>query len=573
MLKFAFTLILLYIPLLFGAPDSSFLIDTVIQYGPAYGTRGEPIIAGNGEHFFVVWADYRKGFDLYGTRVEHDGTILDPAGIKIVNTAIYQMNKPAIVYNDQQYILLYSDNSPVTQLEIEIFAIRVLPGGMVPDSMGRAISSMAYCESPAIVCGDSVSFAAWRNSDDHLYGIRLSPDGVPVDSEPVAITTSQLAFNVSAGFDGINFWAVWRSPSGIYGARISQSGTLLDTAVITIAQFSADRNYLKTSIASGDNQCLIVWTNKSTLRKAKTVSGSRVTSEGTVLDSGGIAIATVTDYYSSPYACFTGSNYFITWGDYSIDYGVRGAFLISDGSVSDSLSITRPGGGTPNVAADSTNTFTVWREGMDYTDDACIYGSRISHNGVIIDTQSLLLSTAVKAQVTPAIASNGVEYFLVWQELCKGSGQDIYGIRLDSSGTLLQPHPSVIYEDSGDQQNPAIAGGAQSWLVLWENSRRKTGFSGKIVTHKEQAPAAIIPISETGRGPAVTFNGNLYLAIWVNSHDYLYGVLITESGAISEPGILVLNKDNKQTKSYDPPAVASVDSISLALWSPYSEPG
>ena len=94
-----------------------------------------------------------------------------------------------------------------------------------------------------------------------------------------------------------------------------------------------------------------------------------------------------------------------------------------------------------------------------------------------------------------------------------------------------------------------------------------------IITPAGKVSDTIITISDLGHDPAVAFNGTHFLALWVHDFDFLYGALISESGTIANPGIILLNKDNKQIKEYDGPSVASTDSIFLVIWSPYSVPG
>ncbi len=559
---------------LYSTPDNSFLIDTSIAYGPAYGTRSDPSIAHDGTNFLAVWADNRKGYDMYGTRLKSDGTVLDPTGIRLAQTKAYQYHNPGIAFNGSQYVIVYRDRILDSLAQSSVFAVRVTTDGTVLDTAGIALSSRVNCGYPSIVFGDSLFFVIWYDNDNNIYGTRLSTSGIPLDPDGIAISKTGTSFNhASAGFDGTSFWAAWNTPSGVRAARISLAGELLDTTAIPVSQKNSSRDWLKPSIASGDNQNLIVWTDAGNNRKIRYVFGARVSPEGIVLDTAGISIASIDGYDSYPSAFCTGEKYYVVWGDNAINYGVRGAFLLSDGSVQDTFSITASGGGTPVTVSDSTFSYTLWREGDEFTHDAGIYGSRVSHNGTLLDAQPRLLSTALRAQSNPSVCSNGTEFLLVWQELCTGTGHDIYGIRIDSTGIRLQPRPFLIFSDSGDQRNHSSACGTSTYFASWNNGRKHIGVSGAIVSQSGSTADTILHISDYGHAPSVTFNGSHFMVFWVNNYDFLYGALVAESGAIKDPGIFILNTDDIQSKPYDPPAAAVVDSTTMVIWSPFSEPG
>ncbi|RME51329.1 MAG: hypothetical protein D6795_08455, partial [Deltaproteobacteria bacterium] len=57
---------------------------------------------------------------------------------------------------------------------------------------------------------------------------------------------------------------------------------------------------------------------------------------------------------------------------------------------------------------------------------------------VVLDPDGLLISGASSFQKHPAIAWNGSEYFVVWDDSRSGS-INIYGARVTADGTLLDP--------------------------------------------------------------------------------------------------------------------------------------
>ena len=115
---------------------------------------------------------------------------------------------------------------------------------------------------------------------------------------------------------------------------------------------------------------------------------------------------------------------------------------------------------SPSLAFDGTNYFVVWedtRDGSAPTLSANIYGARISTAGTVLDVSGIPIATRADYQGMPEIAFDGTNYLAVWLETdtfmdpIPGS---IYGRRLDTSGNLLDG----IATDSGIPFNTATYG-------------------------------------------------------------------------------------------------------------------
>src|SRR5205807_2453866 len=130
-------------------------------------------------------------------------------------------------------------------------------------------------------------------ADPNIYGARVSQAGTVLDPAGIPISTAangQYAARVA--FDGTNYLVAWqdlRSGSyDVYGARVSQAGTVLDTAGIAIT--TAINAQYAPSVALGGATYLVTWQDYRAGAN-NDIYGARVNQAGTVLDTAGIPIS------------------------------------------------------------------------------------------------------------------------------------------------------------------------------------------------------------------------------------------------------------------------------------------
>ena len=79
-----------------------------IAISTAVDDQTYPSVTYDGANYLVVWEDYRNGSDsdIYGTRVDVLGTVLDPSGIELINQPHSRMNPAVAVGGDDQVLLV-----------------------------------------------------------------------------------------------------------------------------------------------------------------------------------------------------------------------------------------------------------------------------------------------------------------------------------------------------------------------------------------------------------------------------------------------------------------------------------
>jgi hypothetical protein len=243
-------------------PDGLVMDTSGIQVSPDAAEK--PAVSSDGTCYFVVWIqqDWWSQY-IHGARV-FQSWVLDTASIVIQgDTSICnQFNAPSIAFDSTNYFVVYCADLP--DPPHEIVGKRVHTNGIVLDTNWIDICPLSLKEwNPTLAYDGSNYLAAWQ---DHTFydicGGCVTPSGIVLDSAGFSIcvapdsqTNPCIAFN---GTDYIVAWEDWRNgaESDIYGARVSTSGTVLDSFVIS----NQAGNQLSPAITHGlGNQMLITY--------------------------------------------------------------------------------------------------------------------------------------------------------------------------------------------------------------------------------------------------------------------------------------------------------------------------
>lgn len=140
---------------------------------------------------------------------------------------------------------------------------------------------------------------------------------------------------------------------------------------------------------------------------------------------------------------------------------------------------------TPAVAASQRQYLVVWADSRGGSASGSdIYAARVSPDGVILDPQGIRVCGAPRSQGRPAVASDGLDFMVVWQDergLDVAGGisteLDIYGARVTAAGLVLDPDGFPISQAPGGQQQPSVAFNGTNYLVVWTDARAATNFN------------------------------------------------------------------------------------------------
>ncbi|MCY1022017.1 MYXO-CTERM sorting domain-containing protein [Pyxidicoccus sp. MSG2] len=325
--------------------------------------QGGADVAWGGGVYLVVWDDDRNGnTDIYAARVTPDGTVLDPGGIALT-TAVNAQKNPAVAFDGTRFFVVWEDARVCCD---DVYGARVDPDGTVLDPQGFLVSDAREVLTNGLVLNLEqhdldvaagggywvVTYAAADPLGD-IFAVRLTPEGQVVDAKDLYLSKSsfnserfpQLAFN------GTEFLVVYSNYVGsrndgrdyTEAARLEPDGT----HEFLNHFWSSSQN---ASVASHGEDFLVVHRQGANLQTAL------LKADGTVREEGFAAEAEQSPWKSTA-ATFDGNYFLVAWAEGAAG-DIRGVLLEPDGTPAgcDILELAMSGAREtqPRLASDGT---------------------------------------------------------------------------------------------------------------------------------------------------------------------------------------------------------------------------
>jgi hypothetical protein len=551
------------------------MVDTSVASTPTYGSN--PAVAFDGTDLLAVWSDARKGSDLdiFGMLVRPDGTVLDSAGIAITTVRGNDLD-PAVASNGSSYLVVWTDDSSGVP---HVYGARVAPDGTLLDSEAIPIVAGGNPQQYPAVRSDGDDFlVTWtlNSTDADIYGARVTPNGDVLDPAGIPICTAPTEQSRPAvAYDGIDYLVVWsdqrNGSTDIYGARVSPSGVVLDSSGIAISTNNYDQSY--PAVASDTTGSLVVWEDRR--NNPTDIFGARVTRDGIVLDTLGIPISVEPGYQNTPCIASEGAGFMAAWTDRrSGIYQVYGSRISSAGEVLDpggiAIAIRDSLQENPAVTGDGAGFLVAWDASQGLR--TRIFSNRVSPSGAVLDSTGIEISTGTDAQRSPAAAHDDVNFLVVWQDYRYNADCDIRAARVSPAGVVLDPAGIAVSTAANDQLWPTVAYGGVNYFAAWQDGRTKPFRlfgaritpAGEVLDTQGIAVAGAEPDSQSP--PAVAFGSSDYLLAWAdlrNGRDHIYAARVNQAGVVLDTaGIAVATGSYRQYY----PAMAFDGANFLVAW-------
>lgn len=473
------------------------------------GFQSLPSASFDGTSYAVAWINSSAGalpggrLSVMGTRVTTAGVVQDthleamvPVGGVEIAIAPAIPNEVSIACLASGCFVGWTDRRSVqTANSFDLFGQALQPD-FTRQGSEVALAALAGKQLTPAIAASSTSFvSAWSDTRDgavnSVFGTRISSAGVPDDTGRTLATglsrESQPALGIATKTFGV-FWGDSRSSgSDIRMVRYNTNSSKLDQASVpAVSEVNAQQNPAASSDLGAST--LVVWVD-GRLGINKDIFGARFSmTTGGSLDGSGFPIATEAGDQLTPAVASNGTVALVVWTDRrAATSDIRGALVTSAGAIAapDIAICTNAVGdqARPAVTWDpaSSQFIVLWsdnRSGVSH-----IFGARISAAGAVLDPDGVAVSGGAVGQFTPALASNALGSFAVWED--RKLGQDIFGTRLSGGGALVVRDPSgiAISTAAGGQTMPKIASLGTSYAVVWVDGRNgQTDVMGQQLT-------------------------------------------------------------------------------------------
>jgi hypothetical protein len=384
--------------------SSGLLMGPDLTISAPLGQQKQPAVAYNSTdtEFLVVWHDQRAGnWDIWGQRVDLDGTLLGGSFAICSNTSPQLYPDVAYDLDTNQYLVVWEDR----RADFDIYGQRMnadgsLEGAEIPIAGAGTTARRQPRVAFNPISGEFLVVYVYEAENNNIRGRRVSAAGSPLAGE-IDIATGAADQNYPAVAcrtmepGGGGYLVVWRDTDGgqrdIKGQRLNQTGGLLESILDVCTEASSQWSPAVT-YSPDDDRYVVVWPDdRDSATQGRNVYGRQVGGAGLLYDEFAISAASGDQ---APVAVTYGGgpgNYVVAWED------------------------TRNAGTTPDL-----------------------YGQRVSGDGTLVDTQAGsndLLYTGPGGQESPALAwaGAGTLGLVVWEDGRNGESYDIYGLRLEAT--------------------------------------------------------------------------------------------------------------------------------------------
>lgn len=484
-----------------------------------------PAVASDGNGFLIVWT--AAGGAVRAARIAASGAVTDPGGF-VVTTSAAASAQPAVAGDASGYLVAWRDGRNMASTDVDYFAARVGADGAVRDRAGIPALVAPGDQQRAVI---SSSGTGWLLAceDRPATGVpdlrvgRLDASGAPLDGagRRVAVTVRDRE-RPALAWNGANHLLTWSDRTlsgsltpGVYAQVIDPAGAGIGAAVISVAADSASL----TTVARNGTGWIVAGRAPTGLWTA------RLSSAGALLDATPRSLEGAT---GSGKATLSGSGGASGYLVARVSSGVAGALRLADDGSSTggviTLNYSAQSSDTPSVAWDGVNFLAIWRD----AETGAYALRRISPAGAMVDATA----TTVPAHAPIAAAFNGANYVLAWQDFASIDRFTATASWSPSAGlgmtATFDTASGILSRDA-----PSIGAGGAGHMVAWtmfQGSGSNSRFALRAMpvsasgAPRSSAATSVSSTASGGASPGVSFDGTNFLIAWTDLTTPPFGV-------------------------------------------------
>ena len=486
---------------------------------PTFGASpGAPIVATNGNTFLTLWTLNTNlgGKHVYGSLADANGKSLAPLAFLVIPNATVG----ALFASGSGYVAIISDGADIARTATLSNDGRLLSLGSPLPAIRTPYGPQPYV---ARAFNGREFFTVGYTDSNFPPGQTVAQVSGPDGSNFRQITLGNYArFGVVAS--GSEFVVATAEADGVFVHRFGSDGSERSPRILVSA--STFPSVSLVAVASIENETAIAWTQQGTT--GDTTHLSVVSREGSVIRD------------SQFEAKFTGAlqlrsnatSYVLLMNGRSLRRFDRAGRLLAG-----PLELPEP---AETVTIAATNT-TIYAAGYKpYLLSPTVVGTPVAIAEAMTASAPTVLSTMLRRQFWPVLASDGAGFLAVWSDQTAES--NLAAMRLDQNGAPLDAAQldlgaaNAPPDDRGDyfpRNIPTyqVVFGGSVYLVVWQRGSdvvmRRIDRSGKLL---DLQPVVIHTNAYLTQG--VSWTGSSFFVTWVEV-EALRGAMVSEAGVVS----------------------------------------
>jgi hypothetical protein len=197
------------------------------------------------------------------------------------------------------------------------------------------------------------------------------------------------------------------------------------------------------------------------------------------------------------------------------------------GGIDVHASVNRPTG--PRVASNGTDWLVVW------VDAAKLYGSRIAHNGMLIDSAPVQIASQIYSDSEVAVSWDGTQYVVIFLrgDSMRGLRTTVRAARIPAQGAITAAELTLAEQSANEF--PAVASGPDGSLAVW---REGTFLKGALLSRSGTVTPIGFPTIPATPRPSVAWNqGTFLVAMGFRGSfgDQIQWLLVSDAGVVRTP--------------------------------------
>ena len=434
----------------------------------AYGSGPTSAPAFDGTNWFVSWDN---GTPTMG-RVSAAGVALDGDGFSADPTPAATFALPALAPHAGGGVqVVWSDDRAGSYEGLDVYGARVQGPAAIGAETALSLGAPAQARAD-LAHGNGQSLLVFQSETSgqrRILATRLDALGLPLDLEPLEVSSGPLDADPSVAWSGSEYLVTWNSGTApnVLAKRLAPNGTLLDPTPIALGAGSDPE------VAALGGDFLVVFSRATASFPVQAfptyvrVRGS----DGIVLGPTLSIPFAASSWAVEPDVAVVGGRWLVTWQrNYSVSdthSDVQAAFIDTNGAATAAFWIAgafNTYNSSAKLASSGNEALIAWTSGTASNLTRRVQFRRVDANGALLDAVPVTVSaSAIGERFLPAPCWNGSEYVIAFQDQRAVTSSidlrsDIYAARVSATGAVLDGSGLAVEAGAVSDVGPAIVG-------------------------------------------------------------------------------------------------------------------